>query len=55
MIVCCAILVLLCCFALHSWSNQNLGLAQSQFYGLKAEIPEQNPTACVVEDIQLDA
>lgn len=55
MIVCHAILVLFWCFSLHSWSNQSLSLAQSQFYGLEAEISEEYLAACVVEDIQLDA
>lgn len=55
LVVCHAILVLLWCFTLHSWSNQNFGLAQSQFYGIQAEIPQKYLTACIVEDIQLDA
>lgn len=55
LVVCCAILVLLWCFTLHSWSNQSLRLAQTQFYGIQAEIPQKYLTACIVEDIQLDA
>lgn len=52
---CHAILVLLWCFTLHSWSKQRFGLAQTQFYGIQAEISQKYLTACIVEDIQLDA
>lgn len=54
-VFCHAILVLLCCFTLRSSSSQSFSLAQTQFYGIEAEIPQKYLTACIVEDIQLDA